>query len=95
MDKFLVISDSCEYCAREYIQTETDKLSGLPDNQEKSAKINHIIHNALRATTKPVVKLPCRDKLSDRYHTYCKDHLYKMIDAIGEYIDDCHDTSLS
>lgn len=91
MDKFLVISDSCEYCAREYIQTETDKLAGLPDNQEKSAKINQIIHNAMRATTKPVVKLSCRNN----DHTYCKDHLYKMIDAIGEYIDDCHDTSLS
>lgn len=93
MDKFLVISDSCEYCASEYIEAETDKLAGLPDNQEKSKKINQIIHAALRASTKPVVKLPCRKNVSNSYHTCCKDHLYKMIDAIGEYIDDCADLS--
>lgn len=95
MDKFLVVTDSCEICAREYIKEETDKLIGLPDDQQKSAKINQIIHSALRATTKPVVKVPCRENISNCYHTYCKDHLYKMVDAIEEYIDDCHDTSLS
>lgn len=94
MSKFLVMSDSCEICAKEYIKTETDKLVGFPNNQQKTARINQIIHSALKASTKPVVKLPCRENLSNAYHTFCKDHVYQMADAIEEYIDDCNDPAM-
>lgn len=91
MNKFIVMTDSCEICAEEYIKQETDKLIGLPDDQEKTDRINRIIHSANKASTKPVVKFPCRGNAS---HAICENHLYKMIDAIEEYVNDCNDPAM-
>lgn len=95
MNKLMATTDSCEICAEEYIKKETDKLAHLPNDQTKTAKINQIIHSALRATTKPVIRIPCRGNVSNCYHNYCSEHLYKMLDIIKEYEDDCNDPSVS
>jgi hypothetical protein len=83
---FIIVNDSCELCAREYIHEQSDKLSGLPDDQNKSAKINRIIHAAYRASCKPVVVIG-GDAFGNGRHKICTEHLYKMIDAIKEYED--------
>jgi hypothetical protein len=85
MNKFIVVNDACELCVSEYIDEHTSLLRELPDNQEKTKKIHHIIHGARKASSKPVVRYLCRELLLDAYHNLCVDHLYKMIDAIKEY----------
>ncbi len=83
---FTIVNDSCEYCAREYIRKQSDKLKDFPDDQSKSVKINRIIHAAHRASCKPVVVIG-GDSFGNGQHKICCDHLYKMIDAIKEYED--------
>jgi hypothetical protein len=87
MDKFIVVNDSCEICAIEYIKTETDKLKDMPDDQIKTQAIHRIIHGASRASSKPCISYPCREQMYDNFafHKICVEHLYKMIDAVKEY----------
>lgn len=89
MEEFIAVNDSCEFCCREYIKRESDKLADMPDDQKKTKAIHRILHGATRATSKPVIMFSCRDQSYDNFafHKVCSEHLYKMIDIIKEYED--------
>ena len=84
-----VTNTSCDLCVKEYIATEAAKLANSPLDQKKTNAIQRILRSAKKACQNVVIELPCDfGKLN---HYICEKHLYKMIDAIKEYEDECND----
>lgn len=79
---FFIANVSCDICAKKIISEETALLVGIPDNQKKAAAIERILKKANKLSTKPCVRILCKD---DTYHNFCVEHLYAMIDAVKEY----------